>query len=105
MLGCGFAYEAALEHRAARSAARVVNMRTRRPPAGSVTVLSPGGTKDGVAAGGLGLAPRAEHAAAVRVRQQHDVFVDLALAREGGAGRRVGVGDDEVLPARVPGLA
>ena len=40
-----------------------------------------------------------------RVMQQHDVFVDLALARERRAGLRLGVGDDEVLAACVPGLA
>jgi hypothetical protein len=37
--------------------------------------------------------------------QQHDVFVDLSFAGERRAGLRLGVGDDEVLPARVPGLA
>ncbi len=41
----------------------------------------------------------------LRIGHQHRIFVGLRLAREHGILGRLGDGNDEVLPARIPGLA
>ena len=81
-------------------------MRTRRPPFGKRhAAVARRHERHRVAADRLLLGAGRDLGGGRRVVQQHDVFVDLALARERRAGLRLGIGDDEVLAARVPGLA